>query len=72
MTKKQHAIIDFIEYQLNILIKSEIKESKKRNYIFLNTENIPSEKIRIIQSLGIEKNKYSVENNGYKCIALKF
>jgi len=71
LTKKHEELISFIEHMLSISISDKVDaRSSSRKNLTIDTYELNENDIRLIEYLGYKNNRYRVEPNGYKRIAL--
>ena len=70
LTKKHKEVIEFIENLLNFEIKTNVPNPIKKSFFTLETENYTDNQINDIIRIGTQYNKYTVQSNGVKKIAL--
>ena len=71
LTKKHEELISFIEHMLSISISDKIDvRFTKRKSMTIDIDELKENDIRMIEYLGYKYNRYRVEPNGVKKIAL--
>jgi hypothetical protein len=71
LTKKQMGVIRLIETQLSINLLAHCTATKRR-FISVDVSDIDiARKINMIERIGLQYQRYTVEANGYKRIALR-
>ena len=71
LTKKNQAIVEFIKGQINIDLTSNVDVDRStRKYFTVYTDELSSEQLRQVESLGFSSEKYRIEPNGRSAIAV--
>ena len=71
LTRQQITIVDFIKHQINIDILEFIDVARsKRNFMTMYTDELDSNKMRQIESLGFSSKRFRIEPNGRNAIAI--
>ena len=72
MTKRQKELIGFIDHQLSISLFNKVSERmSSRKYITIETDDISDNDLRLVEYLGDKSDKYTIEPNGHKKIAIR-